>query len=117
MLDAHVLGTKDHSDNVEAEGIAGHLVAGNPNLRGTDELSLFAPPYLRDWAAEIERFPGLYLYECYCALRAICRTASGNQIDVAMTVPEALLRYLPSMGVQPPRRDAFATKPHCLFCL
>jgi hypothetical protein len=99
MLDADVLGAKDHSDNIKAEGVAGHLVAGDPNLCGTDELPLLSPAYACQRAAEFQRFAGLHLYECHQPLPPICNSASRDQVYVAVTVAEALLRYLPTVSM------------------
>lgn len=114
MLNPNVLRAKDHSNNVEAEGVAWHLVAGNPDLCGTDELSLFAPAYLRHRAAEIKRLTGLYLDECYQTIHTVSCAASRHQVYVAVAVPEALLGYLPAVSVEPPGCDAFAANTHLL---
>ncbi len=99
MLNSDVLWTKDHSNYIEAEGVAGQLVAGYPHFRGTAELPFFAPAYAGQWTAERQRFSCLYLDERHHPVRTVSDAPRRDQIYITMPVSEPLRRNLPAMRV------------------
>jgi hypothetical protein len=99
MLNPYVLRKKDHPNYIKPIGVARSLVSRDPHFRGTDELSFFPPTYACKRPTEFQRFTGLYLHERYHPLAPVSRSASRNEVYVAVTVSEALRRDLPAVNM------------------
>jgi hypothetical protein len=114
VLDADVLGTKDHSNDVKPKGVTGTLKARHPDFRRAAELPLLAPAHGRNGPSERMSCPRLHLDERYCPARSFALSSGRNQIDIAVAVLEPALCDLPTVDVKPFLGDAFATDPHFL---
>ena len=115
MLDADVLGTKDHPNDVKPKGVTGTLKARHPDFRRAAELALLTPAHGRDGPSKGMSCPRLHLDERYCSARSLALSPGRDQIDIAVAVLESALGDLPTMDMKPPRRDLLAFESHCLL--
>jgi len=116
VLDAHVLGTKDHPNDVEPKGVTGTLKARHPDFRGAAELALFPPAHSRYRTAESVVRAGLHFDECDGSLNPTTSFACRDEVDVAVAILESPLRYLPTMDAKPLFGDPLTLQSKCLAC-
>src|SRR2546423_6972198 len=115
VLNAHCFRSKNDSDDVEPEGVARLLKTRNPDLRRTAQLTLLAPVHSPNWSAERIASACLHFDERYRAHRVRLPTL-GDQIDVTMSVPKAMLDDAPAVDSKPLRRHPLSSHAHRLTC-
>src|SRR2546423_8679575 len=115
VLNAHCFRSKDDSDDVEPEGVARLLKPRNPDLRRTAQLALLAPVHSANWSAERIASASLHFHERHRSHRVRLATL-GDQIDVTMSVPKAMLDDAPAVDSKPFRSHALSSHAHRLTC-
>jgi hypothetical protein len=99
VLDADVLGTKDHPNDVKTKGVTGTLKARHPDFRRAAELALLAPAHGGNRTAEGMSCASLNLDERYRSARPSSLASGRNQIDIAVPILEPALGDLPTVDV------------------
>ena len=109
MLNANVPIAENDSENIKPVTISRTLVRREPCARGSNYLPLLFPAHGLCRGAEIARKPGPNFHECDKPAGACIVSSTGDQIQVAMTVPKAPIENDPPLELEPLRRDLLAT--------
>ncbi len=102
MPDPDPIAGDNYPDDVETVRLSGLTMAVDPDPRRARELDPFLPVDRLDRAAEMVVAPGLDLDERDCAI------SFSDQVDVAVSVPEAPVEDPPAGAGEPAFRDPFS---------